>query len=161
VLKYFSGITGPDGGTLYGTTAVGGTSNKGTIFMVLTNGADFTVLRNFDNINGSQCDSKFVLSSNILFGTAVDGGTNNGGVVFGLTVLPHILDDANFGVQSNAFGFDFAGISNQTAIVEFSTNLSQPVWSPLQTNQLIGAPLYFSDPVSGQNPSAFYRVRSP
>jgi len=101
------------------------------------------------------------LSSNILFGTTSGGGTNNGGVVFSLAVLPRILNDGNFGVQSNAFGFDFTGISNQSAIVESCTNLSQPVWLPLQTNLLIGAPLYFSDPQFSQSPNAFYRIRSP
>lgn len=150
-----------DGATLYGTTGAGGVSNKGTIFMILTNGADFTVLRNFDNVSGSQCDSKLVLSSNILFGTAVDGGANGGGVVFGMTVLPQIINDGNFGIQSNAFGFDYTGVSNQTAVIEFCTNLVQPVWQPLQTNLLIGGPLYFSDPGLNENPSAFYRIRSP
>jgi len=150
-----------DGSTLYGTTGAGGISSRGTIFMLLTNGANFTTLKYFDNSGGSQCDSKFVLSSNVLFGTAANGGTNGGGVVFGLTVLPQIMSDGNWGNQSNAFGFDFTGISNQIAIIEFSTNLNQPVWSPLQTNLLIGAPLYFSDTNISQNPNAFYRIRSP
>ena len=150
-----------DGGTLYGTTAAGGTTNKGTIFMLLTNGADFTVLRNFENASGFGCDSKFLLSSNMLLGTASGGGSNNGGVVFSLSVLSRILNDGNLAVQSHAFGFNYTGISNQTAIIETSTNLTQPVWRPLQTNVLIGAPLYFSDPALGQNPNAFYRIRSP
>jgi hypothetical protein len=102
-----------------------------------------------------------VVSSNTLYGTAVNGGSNAGGVIFGLTVLPQILRDGRFGIQANAFGFDFTGISNQTAIIEVSTSLSQPAWSPLQTNLLIGAPLYFSDTNFGQSPSAFYRIRSP
>lgn len=113
--------------------------------MILTNGADFTTLKNFDGIIGSSCDSRFVLSSNALYGTASSGGSSGGGVVFGLTVLPQIINQGNFGIQSNAFGFDFTGISNQTAVIEFSTNLSPPVWSPLQTNLPIGAPLHFSD----------------
>ena len=150
-----------DGGTLYGTTGAGGISNKGTIFMVLTNGANFMVLKDFDLIIGAQCDSKFVVSSNTLYGTAVNGGSNRSGVIFGLTVLPQILSDERFGIQTNAFGFDFTGISNQTAIIECSTSLFQPVWLPLQTNLLIGAPLYFSDTNFSQSPSAFYRIRSP
>jgi uncharacterized repeat protein (TIGR03803 family) len=150
-----------DGSTLYGTTAAGGISNKGTIFMVFTNGADFAVLRNFEDISVSQCDSKFVLSSNTLFGTAVDGGSGGGGVVFGLSVLPQILRDNNFGIQSNAFGFNFTGVSNQTAVIEFGTNLTLPVWLPLQTNLLTGAPLYFFDSELNAKPNAFYRIRSP
>jgi uncharacterized repeat protein (TIGR03803 family) len=151
-----------DGGTLYGTTGAGGLSNNGTIFMVRTNGADFKILKNFNMSIGAQCDSKFVLNSNMLFGTAVNGGTNGGGVVFGLTVLPQIImSDDSFGIQSNAFGFNLVGISNQTAIVEASTNLSEPDWQPLQTNMLDGAPIYFYDPTWNQYASRFYRVRSP
>jgi uncharacterized repeat protein (TIGR03803 family) len=150
-----------DGSTLYGTTGVGGLSNKGTIFMVFTNGASFTTLKNFDLIIGTQCDSEFVVSGNTLYGTAVDGGSSGGGVIFGLTVLPRILSDGRFGVQSNGFGFDLTGISNQTAVIEVSTSLFQCVWSPLKTNVLIGAPLYFCDTNCSQSPSAFYRVRSP
>jgi uncharacterized repeat protein (TIGR03803 family) len=150
-----------NGSTLYGTTAAGGLSNKGTIFMILTNGSNFVVLKNFDMVCGSQCDSKFVLSSNTLLGTAANGGTNGGGVVFGLTVLPQIMSDGNFGVQSNAFGFDFTGISNQTAIIEVSTNLTESDWQPLQTNTLDGVPIYFYDPTWNLYPGRFYRLRSP
>jgi len=150
-----------DGSTLYGTTAAGGISNRGTIFMLLTNGAYFTTLKSLDDIVGSQCDSKFVLSSNVFYGTAASGGSNGGGVVFGLKVLPQIMNDSSFGIQTNAFGFDFMGISNQTAIIEFSTNLTQPSWSPLQTNLLNGAPEFFSGPQISQNPNGFYRIRSP
>ena len=150
-----------DGSTLYGTTAAGGVSNRGTIFMLLTNGENFTTLKNFDDTVGFQCDSRFVLTSNVLYGTAASGGTNGGGVVFGLTVLPQIMNNGNFGIHSNAFDFNFTGISNQTAIIEFSTNLAQPVWSRLQPNLLNGAPQFYSDPQIGQNPNGFYRISSP
>jgi uncharacterized repeat protein (TIGR03803 family) len=102
-----------------------------------------------------------VVSSNTLYGTTVNGGGNDSGVIFGLTVLPQIVSDGRFGIQTNAFGFDFSGISNQTAIIERSTSLFQPVWSPLQTNLVIGAPLHFSDTNFNQTPSAYYRIRSP
>jgi uncharacterized repeat protein (TIGR03803 family) len=151
-----------DGSTLYGTTAAGGLSNYGTIFMIQTNGADFTTLDNFDMAVGLQCDSKFVLSSNTLYGTAADGGTNNGGVVFGITVLPEILiADGNFGIQSNAFGFDVTGISNQVVIVEACMNLISPDWLPVQTNTLNGGTSYFSDPAWTNYSSRFYRLGSP
>jgi uncharacterized repeat protein (TIGR03803 family) len=118
-------------------------------------------LKNFDLVIGAQCDSKFVVSSNTLYGTAVNGGSKGSGVIFGLTVLPQILSDGSFGIRTNAFGFDFTGISNQTAIIERSPSLLQPAWSPLQTNLLMGTPLYFSDTNFNQTPSAFYRIRSP
>lgn len=151
-----------DGSTLYGTTAAGGLSNYGTIFMILTNGADFTTLKNFDMSVGLQCDSKFVLSGNTLYGTAADGGTNGGGVVFGLTVLPQILTgDGNFGMQANGFGFNVTGVSNQIAVVEACTDLLPANWLPIQTNTLIGGPIYFSDPEWTNYSSRFYRIYSP
>jgi uncharacterized repeat protein (TIGR03803 family) len=150
-----------NGSMLYGTTAAGGISNKGTTFMIQTNGAHFTILEQFNSTIGTQCDSRFVLSSNMLFGTAANGGSKGGGVVFALTVLPQVLCDGSFGMQSNAFGFDFIGISNQTAIIEFSTKLAQPVWTPLQTNSLTGSPQYFVGDTFGRNAGCFYRIHSP
>lgn len=150
-----------DGSTLYGTTGAGGISNKGCIFSIQTNGASYTILKELNSALGVSCNSKFVLSSNKLYGTASSGGSQGNGVVFALTVLPKILRDDNFGIQSNGFGFDFIGISNQTAIIEFSTNLAQPVWSPLQTNSLTGSPQHFSDDTFGGNAERFYRIHSP
>ncbi len=150
-----------NGQTLYGIGFAGGISNEGTIFRIGTDGSNFMVLKNMNAPDGFYSDSRLVLSGSTLYGTAYYGGTANGGVVFGLTVLPQIMSDGNFGVQSNAFGFDFTGISNQTAVIEFSANLLQPVWLPLQTNILTGAPEYFSDPGFGQNTGGFYRIRSP
>lgn len=150
-----------DGSTLYGTTAAGGLSNYGTIFMILTNGADFTTLKTFNASVGTSCDSKFVLSSNTLYGTAANGGSSGGGVVFGLTMLPQIVSDGNFGIQSNAFGFDVTGISNQVVVVEACTNLISPDWLPLQTNTLTGCSPYFSDPQWTNYPGRYYRLRSP
>jgi uncharacterized repeat protein (TIGR03803 family) len=150
-----------DGSTLYGTTATGGISNNGCIFSIQTNGASYTILKELNSTLGTQCNSKFVLSGNKLFGTAYNGGSKGGGVLFALTVLPQILRDDDFGMQSNAFGFDFIGISNQTAIIEFSTNLAQPIWLPLQTNSLTGSPQHFFDDTLGSSAGRFYRIHSP
>jgi hypothetical protein len=61
--------------------------------------------------------------------------------------------------QSGRFGFDLHGIAGQTLIVEASTNLVN--WTPLTTNTLGDAPLYFSDPNSGGFVQRFYRARLP
>jgi len=151
-----------NGSTLYGTTPAGGLSNRGTIFMLQTNGADFATMMDLDLVRGTQCDSKFVLCGNILYGTAADGGTAYNGVVFGLTILPQILtSDGNFGIKSNVFGFNITGISNQTTIVEASTDPALAIWQPLLTNVLVGTPFYFSDPAPDQNGGCFYRLRTP
>ncbi len=55
VLKHFTGSDGawPDAGlvlsgsTLYGTTSLGGSSNKGTVFQMNTDGTGYTVLKNY------------------------------------------------------------------------------------------------------------------
>jgi hypothetical protein len=46
-------------------------------------------------------------------------------------------------------------------VVESCTDLSQPVWSPLQTNMLTSSSWYFSDPQWTNYPSGFYRANSP
>jgi hypothetical protein len=75
--------------------------------------------------------------------------TNSIGVVSGV------------GVRTNRFGFNVAGISNLVVVVEACTNLANPVWCPLQTNTLTGAPFYFIDPHWTNYPRRFYRLRSP
>jgi len=150
VLKYFSGLTGAgtnsdgaapaagltlDGDTLYGVTVGGGSGAAGNVFKIKTNGDAFADLHDF---------------------------SNGEGVVFGLAVLPEILTaDGRCGIQSNAFGFDITGISNQVIVVEVCTNLTSPDWLPIQTNTLIGGPSYFSDPQETNYPSRFYSLRVP
>ena len=69
--------------------------------------------------------------------------------------------DGGFGVQTNKFGFNISWASGQVVVVEACTNLSNPVWSPLQTNTLTGGSSYFSDPKWTNYPGRFYRLRSP
>jgi hypothetical protein len=72
-----------------------------------------------------------------------------------------LIDDSSFGVKTNRFGFNIAQASNSLIVVEACTNLANPVWFALQTNQFIGNPSYFSDPQWTNYPSRFYRIRSP
>ena len=67
--------------------------------------------------------------------------------------------DASFGVKSNQFGFNITGTNNFTVVLEASTNLASPTWSPLQTITLTNGSAYFSDPHWTNYPSRFYRVR--
>jgi hypothetical protein len=74
--------------------------------------------------------------------------------------------DANFGIRTNRFGFNLTGSSNLVIVVEASTNLVNPVWTPLSTNTLntfIGTngTSYFSDLRWTNYPGRFYRLRSP
>jgi hypothetical protein len=65
-----------------------------------------------------------------------------------------------FGVQSNQFGFTVSWATNDSVVVEASTDLTNPKWSAVTTNALSGATFYFSDPEWIKYPSLFYRVRS-
>jgi hypothetical protein len=68
--------------------------------------------------------------------------------------------DASFGVKSNTFGFNVSWASGMSVVVEASPTLSNPVWSPVATNNLNGGTFYFRDPAWKKYPSRFYRVRS-
>jgi hypothetical protein len=72
--------------------------------------------------------------------------------------LPQIMDSA---VQTNQFSFYVDWASDQTVVVQACTNLSHPVWLPLQTNLLTSSTWYFSDPHWTNYPIRFYRATSP
>jgi hypothetical protein len=64
-----------------------------------------------------------------------------------------------FGIQANQFGFIISWAKNASVVVEASTNLTNPTWSPVSTNTLVGGSSYFSDPGWTNFPSRFYRIR--
>jgi hypothetical protein len=74
---------------------------------------------------------------------------------------PVILDlPPNFGVQANRFGFIASWATNASVVIETSTSLGNPAWSPLATNALGTAGWsYFSDTNSRNYPARFYRLR--
>ena len=69
--------------------------------------------------------------------------------------------EGSFGVRTNRFGFNIAWASGMIVVVETCTNLTNPLWSPLQTNTLAGDSFYFSDPAWTNYSRRFYRVRWP
>jgi hypothetical protein len=68
------------------------------------------------------------------------------------------ISPASPGVRTNQFGFSITGTSNIVVVVEASTNLANPTWSPLRTNTLTGGSFYFSDPQWTNYSSRFYRL---
>ncbi len=72
--------------------------------------------------------------------------------------LPQIVASA---VRTNQFSFYVDWASGQSVVVDGCTNLSHPIWLPLQTNLLSGGPWYFSDPQWTNYPGRFYRASSP
>jgi len=81
------------GGTLYGTANGGGSSGKGVVFAVNTNGTGFANLYNFTGGgDGANPMAGLILSGNTLYGTSYGtaysygGGSSNAGTVFGLSL---------------------------------------------------------------------------
>jgi len=73
-----------EGDTLYGTTYAGGTSGKGTVFSLKTDGTSFTVLKHFSGIDGKAPYADLLLAGDIIYGTTAAGGVSNKGAVFRL-----------------------------------------------------------------------------
>ena len=79
--------------TLYGTTFIGGSSGRGTVFALRTDGSGFTNLYSFTsggfnsssfitNGDGANPASVLILSGNTLYGTTQSGGIFADGTVF-------------------------------------------------------------------------------
>jgi hypothetical protein len=78
-------------------------------------------------------------------------------------VLPYpviLTTTPSFGIQTNAFGFRISWATNTPVVVEASTSLVNPTWSPVSTNILNGGWTDFRDPEWANSHSRFYRVRS-
>jgi hypothetical protein len=69
--------------------------------------------------------------------------------------------DGSFGVRTNGFEFNIAWAAGLVVVVEACANLSNPLWSPLQTNAFTGDTSYFSDPDWTNYSKRFYRIRWP
>lgn len=64
--------------TLWGMTATGGTSNKGTIFHIDPDGTDFTVVHQFDDASGWNAEGTLCAAPNgKLYGTTLLGGSGS------------------------------------------------------------------------------------
>jgi uncharacterized repeat protein (TIGR03803 family) len=127
------------GNTLYGMGESGGSSGKGTVFAVNTDGTGFTVLHNFtggnDGANGfvtldglrASGDSRLALSGSTLYGAAETGGASGNGTVFkvntdgtGFTVL-HSFTAAIPGTYVNSDGVFPSGLVISPANTLFGT----------------------------------------
>ena len=72
------------GNTLYGTTAIGGASDSGTLFAINTSGSGFTNLYAFNPTSGAR-PSGVILSGSTFYGPTDIGGTRGGGTVFAIS----------------------------------------------------------------------------
>jgi hypothetical protein len=69
--------------------------------------------------------------------------------------------DGSFGVQNGQFGFNITGTPDIPIMVQASTTLANPVWTPLATMTLTNGSVYFSEPLQTNTPARFYRIGSP
>jgi hypothetical protein len=93
-------------------------------------------------------------------------GTAGWGPTFGWIptahwILPYpLVLSGGMGIKASGFSFTVSWATNSSVVVEASTNLANPVWSPLMTNALNNGAVTFTDPQWRNYPSRFYRVRS-
>ena len=84
---------------LYGTASQGGTTGRGTIFKINTDGTGFSVLYTFtlsDPDTGTNGDGAFPLSGLLLAGNTLYGTTSSGGSAANGTVFKIDLNGNNF-----------------------------------------------------------------
>lgn len=72
-----------------------------------------------------------------------------------------VKNNPGFGVQTNGFGFIISWLTNISVVVDATTNLANPVWTPVSTNTFTNGVSYFSDPQWTNYPDRFYRLRTP
>jgi uncharacterized repeat protein (TIGR03803 family) len=139
------------GGTFYGTTFIGGTLGKGTLFELQQNGT-VTILHNFadgsvanDGINpiGDLVAFNLPTQGMGLYGTTQNGGANGGGAAFewtaAATTILHSFDDPTLNSDGitpmgglvlasdgNLYGTTMAGGDGSGTAFALLTNLTPP-----------------------------------
>jgi uncharacterized repeat protein (TIGR03803 family) len=152
---------------LYGTTWAGGSSNKGTVFAVNTEGTVFTNLYSFTATAGSLATNSdgvapyagLILSGNILYGAALRGGSAGNGTVFSLALpLPQLAimrfeTNVVLTWPTNNAWFSYTGFT-----LHSTTNLVSPVvWSTVSpVPVVVNGQNAVTNPISGTR--NFYRL---
>ena len=72
-------------GTLYGTTAGGGTNGKGTVFSIGTAGTEHVLYSFAGSPDGGGPEAGLIDVSGTLYGTTIGGGTSSDGTVFAVS----------------------------------------------------------------------------
>lgn len=84
-------------GKLYGSAAMGGNNNGGTLFRLDTNGANFTILRHLSPTDGTDPWTAMIQASDgAIYGSTQIGGSNGSG-----TLVKMNLDGSGFTVLKN------------------------------------------------------------
>jgi hypothetical protein len=145
-------VTIPASVTSIGTVAFAGcTSLKSVYFLGNAPSADSTVFSD-DNATAYYLPGT----------TGWTQFTANTGIPTALWTLPSpLVLKGSLGAQANQFGFTVSWATNLSVVVKACTNLTNPVWQPLQTNTLTNGTFNFSDPQCMNYPARFYRITVP
>jgi uncharacterized repeat protein (TIGR03803 family) len=111
------------GGTLYGTTQLGGANqNNGTVFSVRLADDKEHVLHSFDGSDGTAPEGALLIRNGVLYGTTYEGGTDSSGTVFSIGIRgsrERVLHSFSGGLDG---GFPKAGlVSDATGILYGTT----------------------------------------
>ena len=146
----------------------GGTSPEvwRTTFESSTDAVNWSYLGDGVRISGGWQLTNVVMSTNTNLRARgfVAGGRSNGSFWFVESMYPQaapqfVTGDGKLGCCTNQFGCSVGGTEGSTVVIDASSDFLN--WTPVATNLLYSAPLYFSDPSSTSFPRKFYRVRLP
>jgi len=158
--------------TLYGTAFTGGSSGRGTVFAINTDGSGFANLYSFSalsvvsagtNTDGANPNAGLILSTNTLYGTAFEGGFSDYGTVFALntnsTGFANLYNFSDSGAYPNGlilsdntlYGTTQEGTSAGGGTV-FKLNTDGTGFMNLHTFSLAAGPNYTNS--DGSNPYA-------
>ena len=91
---------------------------------------------------------------------AVGWGPTFGGLPTMQLGLPMQSVKLNTSSPAKQFDFDINWANGKTVVIEATTNLANPDWLPIATNNVGVDPAYFSDPDLDNHTTRFYRIHS-
>jgi len=152
-------ITIPGSVTNLEGSAFTGCSNLARVYFVgnapITDSSVFANLDYYGNIIGYENVTVFHLPG-------ATGWSNTLAGVPALLWNPVIqMGNGMFGVRKGQFGFEIAGTAGIPIVVEGCADLGNPVWTALTNVTVASGLFHFSEPLQGNTPGRYYRIRSP
>jgi uncharacterized repeat protein (TIGR03803 family) len=152
-------------GTLYGTTAYGGTGDNGTVFKINVDGSGYTVLYGFSGtgaISGNPAVSLAPGSYGAVLGVTGSGGTSGIGAIFRLFTAGVIITSAQPGAGSVMLNFS-GGTPTTSYNVQTTTTVGDPKsWVTIGTGTAAAdGSFQFNDTGSSGQSVRFYRTAVP
>ena len=160
---FYAGLTQDSGGDLYGSTAYSGPdgTNYGTIFKITTNGV-LTTLIHVNGTNGvNPCAFMTLGRDGNLYGAMADANGHSSldgswGNIFRLVQRPQV----NIAEQDGESVLSWNSFTNGIYRVEYKSSLTDPNWTPLNTNTATGDFTFFTNSPLDTT-QRFYRVVLP